>query len=133
MKGMNAAISMAASSMLAHAWGVAVIAHNIANINTAGFSSRRALYACGPHGQGAELYSVDIERGPESAAHPDDAHIIGRAHLDETGASPPMETSNVDLAREMARLISTASGFRANAHVVSIQESIHDCLLDLKV
>lgn len=128
-------MSAACSAVLARAWGVSVIAHNIANLNTAGFDSRRALYACGPRGFGADLYSVDMDPPHFPVEDRAASGINGTASdsLADTVSALDEAPANVGLAREMARLISAEAGFSSNANVISIQESVYDCLLSLKV
>lgn len=43
---------------------MAVTAHNVANVNTAGFEPQRALYATGPQGRGVRLDAVS-QRSPQ--------------------------------------------------------------------
>lgn len=50
MSSISAGMSLGASAMSAHSGGMAVTAHNVANVNTAGFEPQRALYATGPQG-----------------------------------------------------------------------------------
>lgn len=135
MKCMNLAMSAACSSMLAHAMGIGVTAHNIANLNTAGFSSRRALYASGPRGSGVELYSVDIDPPafPQEATPASRIKSTAPESLPHTACGADEAPANVDLALEMVRLIAAETGFMANANVASAQAGVYDCLLSLKV
>ena len=50
MSGITGSMNLGASAMNAHAWGMAVTAHNVANVNTAGFTPQHAVYATGPGG-----------------------------------------------------------------------------------
>ena len=64
MSGINTSMQLGASAMNTHSWGMAVSAHNVANVSTPGFEPQRAVYATGPEGQGVRLDAVLQRNGP---------------------------------------------------------------------
>lgn len=129
MTDINSAMEFSVAALNAHAWGMAVTVHNIANINTAGFVPRRAVYATGPDGYGVNLYSVDKDLSANGS-------LAGQAPLPSSDGgeiSREMLPSGVELSREIARMISDESGFRANASAIGSICDMADSLLDLKV
>ena len=63
MSGITGSMNLGASAMNAHSWGMAVTAHNVANVNTAGFAPQHAVYATGPGGRGVRLDAVLQDSG----------------------------------------------------------------------
>lgn len=51
-------MTLAAGALKAQSQGLAVTAHNVANVSTGGFRPRHAAYATGPEGFGVRLNAV---------------------------------------------------------------------------
>lgn len=58
MSSIGSSMYLGASAMNAFGTGMAVTAHNTANVNTAGFTPQRVTYADGPNGQGVRVEAV---------------------------------------------------------------------------
>ncbi len=125
MSGITGSMHIGASAMDAHSWGMAVTAHNVANVNTAGFTPQRAVYATGPGGRGVRLDAVL-----------QDAGAAGRldAATNSDPSMPPefVNPSGTDLGREMTQMISTQRTYEANAQTVRTGDAMLGVLLDLK-
>lgn len=118
--GLNGALHLASGSMRAHAGGMGVVAHNIANVSTAGFEPLRATYVTGPGGMGARLEFVR-NTGMDLAAQ---AGV----------AAMPAENrpSGTDLAREVTGMIAGQRSYEANATVVRATDEMFGTLIDIK-
>ena len=125
MSGITGSMYIGALAMDAHSWGMAVTAHNVANVNTAGFTPQRAVYATGPGGRGVRLDAVL-----------QDAGAAGRldAATNSDPSMPPefVNPSGTDLGREMTQMISTQRIYEANAQTVRTGDAMLGVLLDLK-
>ena len=122
MSGITGSMNLGASAMNAHSWGMAVTAHNVANVNTAGYRAVRVAYETGPDGYGVRP-DVVPPSGPPSVALPPDP------------AMPPemIFPSNTELAREFVTMISTQRAYDANAVSIRTWDQMTGVLLDLKV
>ncbi|WP_022656058.1 flagellar basal body rod C-terminal domain-containing protein [uncultured Desulfovibrio sp.] len=124
MSGITDSMYIGALAMNAHSWGMAVTAHNVANVNTAGFTPQQAVYATGPGGRGVRLDAVL-----------QDAGAAGRlaAGTDNDPSMPPevVNPSGTDLGREMTQMISTQRTYEANARTVRASDAMLGALLDL--
>lgn len=108
------------SAMDAFSTGMSAVAHNIANVNTAGFEPLSVRYATGARGEGVELGSV---RTTEFSTE------FGK------GALLPPEAENpggTDVAREFTTMISTERAFEANAAAVGTWDEMLGTLLDAR-
>lgn len=134
MSNINSSMTLGASAMYAHSWGMAVTAHNVANVNTAGFEPQRAVYATGSAGRGVHLDAVFQGAGPARAGAPADAWSAANAVYDVTSGLPleAARPSGTDLAREMTQMISTQHTYEANAQVVRTGDAMLGTLLDIK-
>ena len=126
------ALHIGSSAMNVHSWGMAVSAHNVANVNTAGFNPERALYATGPQGQGVQLNAIQQFSREQNQFGP----VIGPSTIlqNYTGNLPAefVHSSGTDLAREMVNMIGTQRGYEANAKVVQSSDNMLGYLLDTK-
>lgn len=131
--GITSALFMGAGAMQAHSWGMAVHAHNVANVSTDGFAPQRALFATGPGGQGVTLDSVIREPrlGGALAGYGADGTA---ADFREAANLPPGMTlpSGTELAREMPGMIVTQRTYEANAQTVRTADEMLGTLLNLK-
>lgn len=118
---MNAAAS-ALSALDAYSAGMAAVAHNIANVNTAGYRSVRVNYETGPGGYGVRPEVVPPS-GPASVPLPPDPAM----------PTEMMFPSNTELAREFVTMISTQRAYDANAVSIRTWDQMTGVLLDLKV
>lgn len=124
MSGISDSMYTGASALYAHSWGMAVTAHNVANVNTAGFTPQRAVYADVSGSRGVQLDAV---------LRDDAARRFGSA-VNRDPAMPPefVNPSGTDLAREMTQMISTQRTYEANARTVRTADAMLGILLDIK-
>jgi flagellar basal-body rod protein FlgC len=111
-------ISSNLSALRAFGKKVAVIANNVANIESEGFKKSRAVLIEGPKNH----VSVDISRietpGP----------LID---VEEDGKTVQKEMSNVDLAQEIPQSSLAKAFYRANLKVVKEADEMLGTLLDI--
>ena len=125
MSGIIESMYTGASAMNAHSWGMAVTAHNVANVNTAGFAPQRAASATGPGARGVRLDAVLRDA---DAPEPSDAAMNSDPSMPPEFVNP----SGTDLGREMTRMISTQRSYEANARTVRSADDMLGILLDMK-
>lgn len=132
--GISSALYLGAGAMQAHSWGMAVSAHNVANVSTDGFTPQRALFATGPGGRGVTLDTVLREPplgGAVSAQDRPGAVSGGDAHV--AGLPPEaLRPSGTELAKEMPRMIVTQRTYEANAQTVRTADDMLGTLLNIK-
>ncbi len=132
MSGITGSMNLGASAMNAHSWGMAVTAHNVANVNTAGFAPQHAVYATGPGGRGVRLDAVLQDSGVVGRLP---AEVRNNPAVSAAPASVESDFVNpggTDLGREMTQMISTQRTYEANAQVVRTGDAMLGTLLDLK-
>lgn len=132
MSGITGSMNLGASAMNAHSWGMAVTAHNVANVNTAGFVPQHAVYATGPGGRGVRLDAVLQDSGVAGRLP---AEVRNNPAVSAAPASVESDFVNpggTDLGREMTQMISTQRTYEANAQVVRTGDAMLGTLLDLK-
>lgn len=122
------AMYSAASAMNALNTGMAATAHNIANVNTAGFTPQDVVYATGPEGMGVQAQVMQPSRllltpVDQSAANAADSFL------------PPevLNPSGTDLSREFVDMIVSQRAYEANAATVRNWDESLGVLLDIKV
>ena len=93
-----------------------VAAHNIANVETPGFSFYRALLAAGAEQRGVQLQAVEQPRAPGDGGAP--GAEAGEAAMAET--PPP---SNVEPATELVSMIESQRAFEANIRVIETEHA----------
>ena len=111
---------------------MAVTAHNVANVNTAGFAPQHAVYATGPGGRGVRLDAVLQDSGVAGRLP---AEVRNNPAVSAAPASVESDFVNpggTDLGREMTQMISTQRTYEANAQVVRTGDAMLGTLLDLK-
>ena len=131
--GISSALYMGAGAMQAHSWGMAVSAHNVANVSTDGFTPQRALFATGPGGRGVTLDTV-LREPPLGGAvsAPDRRGASG--DVSAAAGLPPeaMRPSGTELAKEMPRMIITQRTYESNAQTVRTADDMLGTLLNIK-
>ncbi|MFT4302084.1 MAG: flagellar basal body rod C-terminal domain-containing protein [Desulfovibrio sp.] len=132
MSSISSSMQLGASAMNTHSWGMAVTAHNVANVSTAGFEPQRAVYATGPAGQGVHLDAVLQGNGAPNAGGT--SFSAAQAVYDVTSGLPLEATnpSGTDLSREMVSMITNQHAYKANAAVVRTGDDMLGTLLDIK-
>lgn len=122
-----------ASALKAHAWGMAVTAHNLANVNTAGFQPQNALLATGPNGKGVQLDAVlfqtdnirqDPTQRPQAADQPNFPQSVSSQDF--------VRSSGTDMAREMVNMTVAQRTYEANTKMVQTADEMLGSLLDIK-
>src|SRR5512145_2968790 len=89
--------------------GVAVVANNVANVNSKDFKAKR----------------VDFEDLREGGVKP--------SQIVESEEQAVLGGSNVDFATEFTNLLAYADTYKINAKVLEVQEEILGTVMDLKV
>lgn len=89
--------------------GVAVVANNVANVNSKDYKAKR----------------VDFEDVREGGVRP--------SQIEASDAPTIPDGSNVDFATEFTNLLAYADTYRVNAKVLEVQQEILGTVMDLKV
>lgn len=131
MSSISVSMQYGGQAMNSLSWGMATTAHNLANVNTAGFKPQHPVYATGPDGWGVQVEAVlqDVTaRGQQPATvQRDVSNSVGPAD-----ASVSLGHSATDVAREMANMVATNAGYTANAKVLATADAMLGYLLDVK-
>lgn len=132
MSGISNSLQLGASAMDAFSWGMAVTAHNVANVSTAGFQPGRAEYATNANDQGVKFSAVLKDAG--SSVGPNSNQAAATAVYDVTSGMPLEATSpsGTELSGEITRMITTQHAYEANAQVVRTSDTMLGTLLDIK-
>ena len=117
--------------MNAFSTGMAVTAHNVANVSTSGFAPSRAVYSSNADNQGASFETALQSTGSSAT---DDTWAASSAVYDVTSGLPleAAAPSGTDISTEITQMISTQHAYEANAQVVSASNSMLGTLLDIK-
>ena len=102
-----------------------VSADNVANVNTEGFDSSRAVLETGPGGEGVRVADVQEISAPgpmmpAPAPSPSSAEI-----------PPLVEGSNTDIPREMTNMIMNENAYDANAVAIRTQDDMQGTVIDM--
>lgn len=129
----TAAAYSAASAMNAFGQGMNAVAHNVANINTAGFEAQRVDYMSGPQDQGVQVGAISSPGNFASEILPERPDTVPASF----GASqflPPeaLDPSNTEIAREFTTMIATQRAYEANATTIGTWDSMLGTVIDLK-
>ncbi|MDR2055201.1 MAG: flagellar basal-body rod protein [Desulfovibrio sp.] len=137
MNGITESMSIGAQALNSYSVGMAVTAHNVANVNTSGFEPQTAVFATGPNGVGVQLETIFQGNGlarprpldmPDSLASP--ADLYGRSVVN-AAVAPGGDASGTDLGREMARMIIAQYSFEANAATIRAADEMTGTLLNI--
>ncbi|MDR2573684.1 MAG: flagellar basal body protein [Desulfovibrio sp.] len=145
MNGITESMSIGAQALNAYSVGMAVTAHNVANVNTAGFKPQTAVFATGPDGVGVQLETIFQGDGiarpldmPDSLTSPALLHseAVTRAaaanNADMNGLPPEIVSpSGTDLGREMVNMIIARYSFEANAATIRAADEMSGALLNI--
>lgn len=126
MDGINDSLHIATGALRTLSTGIAVSAHNVANISTAGFEPQRALYATGSGGRGVEVDAVlrdSMSLGGKAIQENADQYGDNEIH--------GFEPSGTDIAKEFALMIDTGHAFAANAQTVRTAEEMAGTISDI--
>lgn len=124
-------LQIGASAMNAFSSGMAVTAHNVANVNTSGFEPSRAVYSNNADNQGVSFEAALHNAGSSATRN---TWAASSAVYDVTSGLPLEATapSGTDISSEITQMISTQHAYEANAQVVSAGNSMLGTLLDIK-
>ena len=147
MNGITESMSIVAQALSSYSVGMAVTAHNVANVNTSGFKPQTAVFATGPDGVGVQLETIFQGNGlarprpldmPDSLASPADTHartIVASAAApngDANGMPPEfVNPGGTDPGREMVNMIVARYSFEANAATIRAADEISGTLLNV--
>lgn len=112
--------------MNAFGTGIAASAHNVANINTAGFRPQTVVYETGPEGEGVQAVVVQPSKFPQEAEQwsaASAANLLPPEALNPSGTEP---------AREFTAMITAQRAFEANAAVIRTRDETLGVLVDMK-
>ena len=130
MSSISSAMHTGASALNTYAWGMTIVAHNVANVNTDAFEPQRIHYADGPGGEGVRLNAVSQGDRLENVLS-----VQGQERAQALSASLPFEIGEpggTDLPLEMTHMISTQRSYEANAVSIRTADEMLGTVLDLK-
>lgn len=113
------------SALRAFSQGVALTAHNVANVNTDGFDPVSFAYGAGPTVPGPvgfAIGNVQLQPTPPALVPRSDSVTLFAASpevADSVGWYMPPVYSNTDVTREMVNLMVAENGFAANAETIA--------------
>jgi flagellar basal-body rod protein FlgC len=130
------------SALDAFATGMQAVAHNIANVNTAGFQPQAVRYSSLPPHTGVQV--GDITGPGPTAPDPDPVVVTAPPPEPLTGVLPPpsddltsfmpperLHPSGTSLEREMTNMIILQRAYEANVVPIRTWDEISGTLLDL--
>ncbi len=94
-----------------------VVSNNVANINTEGYSAKRARLEELPNNQG-----VKVEEVREENTRSQEPERLNQERELENRTNPPQ--NNVELAREFTEMIQNQNAYNANAQVVRTENQM---------
>ena len=122
------------SALNAYGNGLNVVAHNLANMNTAGYEARSFAYGAGPAG------TVEVQVAPPNAGLPEgfgQDRVTLSGGLEASGQAGGRltlpYTNTVDVSREMVNMIVAQRGFEANTVAIAARADMGDAALGLVV
>lgn len=116
-----------ATALSAFSTGLAVTAHNIANVNTHGFIPSHTTYEDLSYNHGVQV--ADVSKDSFAPREPVEMMGLQTGH----GLDPLMlNPSQTDLAREMVGLVTTQRAYEANAVAFTVGDEMIGALLDIK-
>jgi len=123
--GLGAVPYTSVSALDAFATGMQAIAHNIANVNTAGFEPQAVYYSSLPPYMGVEVGYIT---GPEMQATP-----VPQVAEQQLAVLPPewLHPSQTSLEREMANMIMVQRAYEANAAPIRTWDEMTGTLVNL--
>ena len=144
--GLGVVPYISVSALDAFATGMQAIAHNIANINTAGFQPQAVYYSSLPPSMGVQVGYItgpdpELVPGyppaPEVLAAPVPEQQLGMLPPppnDLTSFLPPewIQPSQTSLEREMANMIMAQRAYEANTVPIRTWDEITGTLVNLK-
>lgn len=113
------------SALKAFSEGVALTAHNVANVNTDGFNPISFAYGAGPAvpgSTGSVLGNVQLQPSPPALVPRGDSVTLfapSPVVADDIGWNTAPVYSNTDVSREMVNLMVAQNGFEANAETIA--------------
>lgn len=118
------------SALDSYAWGIALSAHNIANVNTESFEPQRIHYATGPSAEGVHIIAITQSDGP---FHSRSIQAVNNDEtLDDDKALQIATHNGTDLAREITQLSMTQRSFEANSVSIRTFDEMLGTVLDIK-
>ncbi len=138
------AMNYAASAMNAFSTGISVSSHNVANVNTSGYTPYSVNYETGAQGNsvrvaeitrseygglvsGTDYNSAYLSPSNSSAALPDTSPVPYESSLPQEALRP----SGVDLSKEFPSVISSQRSYEAQAATIRVTDQMTGTLLDM--
>ena len=131
MSSIETGMQYGIQSMNVHSLGMNITAHNVANVNTAGFKPQHPVYATGPDGWGVRVDAV-LQDTTARGQQPDSVQSTAMINASSSVAPEIANPSGTDIAREMVNMVATQYGYEANAKLVRTADSMLGYLLDMK-
>ncbi len=110
------------SALNAFSNGMAVSAHNIANVNTPNFTGWEYHYGAGPGG----TVQLQVDNNPIRLDNADALNPLPPTFYENETIG--MANNTVDLATEFTKQISTQNAFEANAVAIRTRDEMDDSL-----
>jgi len=127
---MTDAISTTQSALSAMSTSMAATANNVANLDTDGYKSKDVRLATGPQALGVRVSGLAEDTSP-GGLRPETVTEQNEDGVNETRLSM-VETSNVDLTRQLANMTAASQNFEANVVVLRTSDEMAGTLLDLR-
>ncbi|MDR1776251.1 MAG: flagellar basal-body rod protein [Desulfovibrio sp.] len=145
MTGITESMSIGAQALNSYSVGMAVTAHNVANVNTSGYMPQVAVFADGPQGEGVQLETIFQGNGlarprpldmPDSLIPPADINAQTVDNSVSTavclsGRLSSLSPSGTDLGTEMTNMIVTQYSYTANAATIRASDEMLGTLLNI--
>ena len=133
--GLGSVPHISVSALDAFAAGMQAIAHNVANVNTAGFQPQTVYYSSLPPHMGVQLGHVS---GPEpealTAQMPEQPTGVLPTPHEPASFMPPewIRPSQTSLEREMTNMIAVQRAYEANVAPIRTWDEMTGTLVNLK-
>ncbi len=106
-------------------------AHNLANINTDEYKTKRLDLETGPEGKGVRPSQIVEDQTPGPLIKRQEPAENEQGMMEQREVE--VEASNTDLAREITRMIRDERAFEANAQVVRTYDHLAGNIIDILV
>lgn len=132
----SSSMNIGASALTAFGADMQTLAHNVANVNTAGFNPQRAEFADVSGNRGTRLETVFQGGGIAGQEGTRISYEELRQRARDMGANDgtPLESlypSGTSLEREMANLVALPHTYEANAQVIRTADDMLGVILDM--
>ena len=131
MNTISASMQYGVQGLNVHSWGMMTSAHNLANVNTAGFKPQHPVLATGWNGLGVQVDAV-VQDVTSTGQQPASVRSTAMLGASETVAPELQYPGNTDVARENVNMGIAHFGYAANAKLVDTADAMLGYVLDMK-